>query len=296
MNVKDEMNDIKDTSRSDISQNTNIKVFNGFSNDENGNIDRIAQLNKPKKRNSPTNKKSNNSNKQIFSVLRSLPVTQETTTYKNPIIDIISFGNGNLFQNNLNNNNNQNKENISNSPSHKQNKEEDNESNASKHSKNSKNSYNSIRSMSVNDPNENINTFLTTEGISDPCNNLDPLARTNISDPKDNLFSKIRHNLEEKETIQPSNSIDNNEKVSKVIHCKLGNKVVDSFTVSTIEKGVALLVSNEDCIFTLPIFLLPKGVKAGNIYTFSIEVEDTKEECEDYIKEIQKNFLINKKN
>lgn len=295
MNVKDETNDIKDTSRSDISQNTNIKVFNGFTNDENGNIDRIAQLNKSKKRNSPTNKKSNSSNKQIFSVLRSLPLNQETSIYKNPIIDIISFGNGNLFQNNLNNNN-PNKDCSSNSPSYKQNKEEDNESNASKHSKNSKNSYNSIRSMSVNDPNENINAFLTTEGISDPCNNLDPLARSNASDQKDNLFSKIQHNLEEKEAIQkPGNSIDNNEKASKIIHCKLGNKVVDSFTVSTIEKGVALLVSNEDCIFTLPIFLLPKGVKAGNIYTFSIEVEDTKEECEEYMKEIQKNFLKNKK-
>ena len=36
---------------------------------------------------------------------------------------------------------------------------------------------------------------------------------------------------------------------------------------------------------------MPKGVKVGNVYTFSIEKEETKEESENYITECQKKYI-----
>lgn len=285
MNVRDEGFEMKDTSRSDISQNTNIKVFNGFWGE---NV--LSQLNSQhiKAPSSPKNKKSKSSSKQVFSVLRSMPLNSDTGTIKNPLIDVISFGNGNLFQNNLNN---QNKEFVTNT-----NIEEDKESNNSRHSrtsktsKNSYNSYNSKRSLSVNDPLENMNQFITTEGIvgnDDYSNEHDPLSKS-PSSPHENLFSKLQRTMEEQDT---KTQLFNDHSLTHKPFCKIPDKIIDSFTVSTIEKGVALLVSNDDCIFTLPTLLLPKGIKPGNVYTFSIEKEETKEEGEEYIKEVQKKYI-----
>ena len=280
MNVRDEGFENKDTSRSDISQNTNIKVFNGYGGD---NV--LAQLNSQhiKQPSSPKNKKSKSSSKQVFSVLRSMPLNSDTGTIKNPLIDVISFGNGNLFQNNLN------KEFPTNT-----NIEEDKESNNSRHSrtsKTSKNSYNSRRSLSVNDPLENMNNqFITTEGIrgnDDYANDHDPLSKS-PSSPHENLFSKLQKTMEDQETKM---HLFNDHSLTHKPFCKIPDKIIDSFTVSTIEKGVALLVSNDDCIFTLPTLLLPKGIKPGNVYTFSIEKEETKEEAEEYIKEIQSKYI-----
>ena len=280
MNVRDEGFENKDTSRSDISQNTNIKVFNGYGGD---NV--LAQLNSQhiKQPSSPKNKKSKSSSKQVFSVLRSMPLNSDTGTIKNPLIDVISFGNGNLFQNNLN------KEFATNT-----NIEEDKESNNSRHSrtsKTSKNSYNSRRSLSVNDPLENMNNqFITTEGIignDDYANDHDPLSKS-PSSPHENLFSKLQKTMEDQETKM---HLFNDHSLTHKPFCKITDKIIDSFTVSTIEKGVALLVSNDDCIFTLPTLLLPKGIKPGNVYTFSIEKEETKEEAEEYIKEIQSKYI-----
>ena len=280
MNVRDEGFENKDTSRSDISQNTNIKVFNGYGGD---NV--LAQLNSQhiKQPSSPKNKKSKSSSKQVFSVLRSMPLNSDTGTIKNPLIDVISFGNGNLFQKNLN------KEFATNT-----NIEEDKESNNSRHSrtsKTSKNSYNSRRSLSVNDPLENMNNqFITTEGIignDDYANDHDPLSKS-PSSPHENLFSKLQKTMEDQETKM---HLFNDHSLTHKPFCKIPDKIIDSFTVSTIEKGVALLVSNDDCIFTLPTLLLPKGIKPGNVYTFSIEKEETKEEAEEYIKEIQSKYI-----
>ena len=212
-----------------------------------------------------------------------MPLNSDTGTIKNPLIDVISFGNGNLFQNNLN------KEFATNT-----NIEEDKESNNSRRSrtsKTSKNSYNSKRSLSVNDPLENMNNqFITTEGIignDDYANDHDPLSKS-PSSPHENLFSKLQKTMEDQETKM---HLFNDHSLTHKPFCKIPDKIIDSFTVSTIEKGVALLVSNDDCIFTLPTLLLPKGIKPGNVYTFSIEKEETKEEAEEYIKEIQSKYI-----
>ena len=44
-----------------------------------------------------------------------------------------------------------------------------------------------------------------------------------------------------------------------------------TFKVCTIEKGIALLVNNNDIIFTIPTFLLPKQIKIGNNYNLFIQ-------------------------
>ena len=44
-----------------------------------------------------------------------------------------------------------------------------------------------------------------------------------------------------------------------------------SCTVSSIEKGIAVLVTNEDTIFKLPAFFLPKNIVPGNVYNIIIE-------------------------
>ena len=159
MNVRDDGGELKDTSRSDVSQNTNMKVFNGYGGD---NV--ISQLNNQhvKSPSSPKNKNYKTSSKQVFSVLRSLPLNQDTGVIKNPLIDMISFGNGHIFQNNLNN---QNKDFVTNTNVEEEKDKESSNSKHSKTSKTSKNSYNSRRSLSMNDPLENMNQFITTDGI-----------------------------------------------------------------------------------------------------------------------------------
>ncbi len=282
MNVRDDGGELKDTSRSDVSQNTNMKVFNGYGGD---NV--ISQLNNQhvKSPSSPKNKNYKTSSKQVFSVLRSLPLNQDTGVIKNPLIDMISFGNGHIFQNNLNN---QNKDFVTNTNVEEEKDKESSNSKHSKTSKTSKNSYNSRRSLSMNDPLENMNQFITTEGIvGNDDNDHDPLSKQ-TSSPHDNLFSKFQRTIEDQDT---KTQLFDNTSLTNKNFCNIPDRIIDSFTVSAIEKGVALLVSNDDCIFTLPTFLMPKGVKVGNVYTFSIEEEETKEESENYITECQKKYI-----
>ena len=63
------------------------------------------------------------------------------------------------------------------------------------------------------------------------------------------------------------------------------------FKVAMIEKGIALLVSNDDCIFTLPTFLLPKQLKIGATYSFNIEESNNNTMIKNKIILMQKNFL-----
>ena len=65
------------------------------------------------------------------------------------------------------------------------------------------------------------------------------------------------------------------------------------FKVSTIEKGIALLVNSEDCIFTLPTFLLPKNIKIGNNYTFFIQEINKNMQDKHKIALSQKSYLKN---
>ena len=67
------------------------------------------------------------------------------------------------------------------------------------------------------------------------------------------------------------------------------------FRISEINKGNAILVSEDDNIINFPAFLLPKGVKIGETYTFEIKSMDKgfiyKNQKANEIEDIQKKFL-----
>ena len=67
------------------------------------------------------------------------------------------------------------------------------------------------------------------------------------------------------------------------------------FKISEINKGNAILVSADDNIINFPAFLLPTGVKIGEIYNFEIKSMDKgfifKNQKANEIDDIQKKFL-----
>ena len=311
-------NEQKDSSRSDISMNTNKKVFNGFI----GNDEFVKKLNtkivKQKKEKEKEKEKENEKEKekevqkpnQFF--LSSLPKTDPNINRRNIMIDILSFGNGNILNNKSNDNSSQNSQNGAEQPQKDKENNTLNISNNSDHSSSiEKKSNNSSKSIENNDINNNNNSiippgaFMTTEGILNMNNDAssdNSNSNNSNNSPHENVFWKMRHedeNSKEKNdnSIKQNSLFDNNNKNISDIFYRGFNNVVDCFTVATIEKGVALLVSNDDCIFTLPTFLLPKGVKVGNMYKFNIDENQKKEDIDKEIKQMQQNFvLFNKKN
>jgi hypothetical protein len=61
--------------------------------------------------------------------------------------------------------------------------------------------------------------------------------------------------------------------------------------VASIKKGVALLVSEDDTIFILPTFLLPKTTKIGNTYMLKIEETNLNFVFKNQISAIQKTYM-----
>lgn len=89
----------------------------------------------------------------------------------------------------------------------------------------------------------------------------------------------------------PGANIGNLRKDNRQMQSKTYIKSTTSFRISSIEKGIALLVSNNDCIFTMPTFLLPKGAQIG--YSYSLCIEETKKALErkNNMSLIQKSYL-----
>ncbi len=311
-------NNNEQSNRSDISINTNLKVFNGFiGNDEfvtklnqkNNNIKKENEENKDKineEENKTENKeketsKIENPKNQFF--LSSLPKKDinNINRNKNIMIDILSFGNGNLLNNKSNDNSSQNSQNGAEIPQTEKNQL--NNSNNSSHSSSIDKKSNN-NSFENNDNNNNINSiippgaFMTTEGILNMNNDASSSNSNNSQNnsPHENVFSKMRHdeeNIKEKnENINKNINLDNSKNIFGDVFYRSFNNVVDCFTVATIEKGVALLVSNDDCIFTLPTFLLPKGVKVGNVYKFAIDENEKKEDIDNEIQQMQQKFIL----
>jgi len=100
-----------------------------------------------------------------------------------------------------------------------------------------------------------------------------------FSPNKDERFLRILKDSfeeadEECENYNRSHSLNRLDKRDKSL--KTSNKNVQSVsdvqcTLSKIEKGVAIFVSRDHCIFTLPANFLPSDVKCGNIYELSMK-------------------------
>lgn len=128
-----------------------------------------------------------------------------------------------------------------------------------------KNSNGSLLNQN-NDNKENNNSFFLNKQIF-KLNNL--LGNNNIRNENDNEIKK--------------------EIVSNYWESK------NFFRISEINKGNAILVSEDDNIINFPAFLLPKGVKIGETYTFEIKSMDKgfiyKNQKANEIEDIQKKFL-----
>ena len=87
--------------------------------------------------------------------------------------------------------------------------------------------------------------------------------------------------------------IENNETKKEIVKNYWESK--NYFKISSINKGNAILITEDDNIINFPAFLLPKGAKLGETYTFQIKSMDKgfiyKNQKANEIDNIQKKFL-----
>ena len=131
--------------------------------------------------------------------------------------------------------------------------------------------------QNINNENNNNNTCITTNDI------------------KDKLLSKFRDFTQEDEEIINGyyyEKKDNNNKIHKSKCMMKSFKYTKiRFKVASIKKGVALLVSEDDCIFILPTILLPKTTTIGNTYILNIEETNLNVVFKNQISAIQKTHM-----
>ena len=132
---------------------------------------------------------------------------------------------------------------------------------------------NNLDSNNLND-NKNNNNL----NNSSSSNNKDSL-----SDKEKNIFWNLKSNNNSNENIFPNNnkSNENNELIYNESHNNslsglLNNEPKEKYlnsvicTLSLIDKGKAVFVSQDDMIFVLPSLFVPKNLKVGNTYMFKV--------------------------
>ena len=101
----------------------------------------------------------------------------------------------------------------------------------------------------------------------------------NLNSHKDkNINEKYFDNL--KENKNENFKEENKEKYLNTIIC----------TLSMLEKGKAIFVSQDDMIFVLPSFFVPKNLKIGNTYKFRVKEYFQYSKKSDEIQEIQQKY------
>ena len=167
------------------------------------------------------------------------------------------------------------------------------EKNEQKLQKNRENTPSITKSIS---PSENIATseMLSFRNELDINSNISrKITEENKNSQK--LLIKFKELTEEDEELISNGFIPKTEPSSiykkRMVKTMTNSKLC--FKVAMIEKGVALLVSNEDCIFTLPTFLLPKEIKVGNTYSFNIEETNNNTMIKNKIILMQKKYIPN---
>ena len=160
---------------------------------------------------------------------------------------------------------------------------------------------NNLDSNNLND-NKNNNNL----NNSSSSNNKDSL-----SDKEKNIFWNLKSNNNSNENINNNKSIENNELIYNESHNNslsglLNNEPKEKYlnsvicTLSLIDRGKAVFVSQDDMIFVLPSLFVPKNLKVGNTYMFKVSEylnfnKKTKEIYnlqKQYLKEDNNNFDI----
>ena len=146
-------------------------------------------------------------------------------------------------------------------------------------------------------------------------NNLNNSSSSNnkdsLSDKEKNIFWNLKSNNNSNENINNNKSIENNELIYNESHNNslsglLNNEPKEKYlnsvicTLSLIDRGKAVFVSQDDMIFVLPSLFVPKNLKVGNTYMFKVSEflnfnKKTKEIYnlqKQYLKEDNNNFEI----
>ena len=259
----------KNSINSDVSANTDLKVFHGAINGNN-------YLN-------DLNQNDNNLYKKIIYKQQK----DKNENLNNKINDKFNLDNYNL-------------------------KEQKNDKTIS--NKNLKNLHGNIFNLfhqnldNQNEKSQNINKYNNNSITNSSSQNTELLSFRNESDIKTNL--NIKSNLKKVEKQQQllmkfKDVTFEDEEIINAGSVKIfenePKKILNSyrtmtnsqctFKISTIEKGIALLVNSQDCIFTMPTILLPKNIQIGNNYTFFIQEINKNIQDKHKIAVLQKNYL-----
>ena len=123
-------------------------------------------------------------------------------------------------------------------------------------------------------------------------NNINVNINNNINKEKENALFLNKQIFKINNLL--GNKKENNNEVNKEIVRNYWESK-NYFKISEINKGNAILVSEDDNIINFPAFLLPKGAKLGETYTFEIKSMDKgfiyKNQKANEIDDIQKKFL-----
>ena len=117
---------------------------------------------------------------------------------------------------------------------------------------------------------------------------------TATNDIRDKLLSKFKDFTQEDDEVINGyyyDKKDNNKIHKSKCMLKSFKHIKIRFKVASMKKGVALLVSEDDCIFILPTILLPKTTKIGNTYMLKIEETNLNFLFKNQISAIQKTYM-----
>ena len=119
-------------------------------------------------------------------------------------------------------------------------------------------------------------------------------SNNNNKDNKDNTLFLSKQIFKINNLFGDKNKkVENNEKKKEIVRNYWESK--NYFKISSINKGNAILITEDDNIINFPAFLLPKGAKLGETYTFQIKSMDKgfiyKNQKANEIDNIQKKFL-----
>jgi hypothetical protein len=109
---------------------------------------------------------------------------------------------------------------------------------------------------------------------------IDKLNMQNECEMDENIFKNLKEKLEESEPYRNNEYNKFKSTNSNIINC----------TISSIEEGMAILVTQDDTIFSLPAFFLPKKSIPGNCYQICIDETVKMQSKVTNIFNLQKNF------
>jgi hypothetical protein len=92
---------------------------------------------------------------------------------------------------------------------------------------------------------------------------MEKINLQNECEMEENIFTNLKDKLTDNDKVFVT--YNDNTKIKSI------NSNIINCTISSIEKGIAILVTQDDTIFTLPAFFLPKNSVPGNSYQITID-------------------------